>query len=105
MQMNLEDEKISSFLSFMNYTSLFPPQILAIENGLLNGSNILVTTPTASGKTLISMLAAIKTLEKNKKVVYLTPLRSLAYEKFLDYDSIDKSKIFSKKIKVKLEYW
>ncbi len=102
MQMNLEDEKISSFLSFMNYTLLFPPQKLAIDDGLLNGSNILVTTPTASGKTLISMLAAIKTLEKNKKVVYLTPLRSLAYEKFLDFNNIDKSKIFSKKIKVKL---
>jgi helicase len=67
MQINLEDDKISSFLSFMNYNSFFPPQKLAIDNGLLNGSNILVTTPTASGKTLISILAAIKTLEKNKK--------------------------------------
>jgi helicase len=102
MQINLEDDKISSFLSFMNYNSFFPPQKLAIDNGLLNGSNILVTTPTASGKTLISILAAIKTLEKNKKVVYITPLRSLAYEKFIDFNNIDKSKVFSKKIKIKI---
>ncbi|HEY0580031.1 MAG TPA: DEAD/DEAH box helicase, partial [Candidatus Nitrosocosmicus sp.] len=102
MQINLDDDKVSSFLSFMNYNSFFPPQKLAIDSGLLNGSNILVTTPTASGKTLISILAAIKSLEKNKKVVYMTPLRSLAYEKFNDFNNIDKSKIFSRKIKIKV---
>jgi helicase len=102
MQINLDDDKVSSFLSFMNYNSFFPPQKLAIDSGLLNGSSILVTTPTASGKTLISILAAIKSLEKNKKVVYMTPLRSLAYEKFNDFNNIDKSKIFSKKIKIKV---
>ncbi len=102
MQINLDDDKISSFLSFMGYNSLFPPQQLAIDNGLLDGSNVLVTTPTASGKTLIAILAAIKSLEKDKKVVYLTPLRSLAYEKFTDFNEIDKSKIFSRKIKIKI---
>ncbi|MDQ4074375.1 MAG: DEAD/DEAH box helicase [Thermoproteota archaeon] len=102
MQIKLNDDRISSFLSFMGYDSLFPHQKLAIENGLLEGSNILVTTPTASGKTLIAMLAAIKAIEKNKKVVYLTPLRALAYEKFLDFSSIDKSGIFSKKVKIKI---
>lgn len=102
MQINLDDDKISSFLSFMGYNSLFPPQQLAIDNGLLDGSNVLVTTPTASGKTLIAILAAIKSLEKDKKVVYLTPLRSLAYEKFTDFNEIDKSKIFPRKIKIKI---
>lgn len=102
MQINLDDDKISSFHSFMGYDSLFPPQQLAIDNGLLDGSNVLVTTPTASGKTLIAILAAIKSLEKGKKVVYLTPLRSLAYEKFTDFNEIDKSKIFSRKIKIKI---
>ncbi|MBA3749296.1 MAG: DEAD/DEAH box helicase [Nitrosopumilus sp.] len=102
MQINLNDDKISSFLSYMGYNSLFPPQQLSLDNGLLDGSNILVTTPTASGKTLISIFAAIKSLEKNKKVVYLTPLRSLAYEKLIDFNNIDKSKIFSRKIKIKI---
>ena len=100
--MKFDDDKISSFLTFMGYNYFFPPQKLAIDNGLLNGSNILVATPTASGKTLISILAAIKSLEKNKKVVYITPLRSLAYEKFIEFNNIDKSKIFSKKIKIKI---
>jgi helicase len=100
--MELNDDKISSFLNYMGYDSLYPPQKLAIDRGLLNGSNILVATPTASGKTLLSMLAAIKSLENNKKVVYITPLRSLAYEKFIEFNHIDKSKIFPRKIKIKI---
>ena len=102
MQLKLSDDRISSYLSFLGYTSLYPPQQLAIEKGLLEDSNILITTPTASGKTLIAILAAIKSLEKNKKVVYLTPLRALAYEKYLEFTSIDKSGIFSRKIRIKI---
>src|SRR6476661_2004207 len=102
MQLKLDDDRISSYLSFLGYTSLYPPQQLAIEKGLLEDSNILITTPTASGKTLIAILAAIKSLEKNKKVVYLTPLRALAYEKYLEFTSIDKSGIFSRKIRIKI---
>ena len=102
MQLKLDDDRISSYLYFLGYTSLYPPQQLAIEKGLLEDSNILITTPTASGKTLIAILAAIKSLEKNKKVVYLTPLRALAYEKYLEFTSIDKSGIFSRKIRIKI---
>ncbi|MGN6348007.1 MAG: DEAD/DEAH box helicase [Candidatus Nitrosocosmicus sp.] len=100
--MDLNDDKLASFLNFMGYDSFYPPQKLAIDSGLLKGSNILVATPTASGKTLISILAAIKALEKDKKVVYITPLRSLAHEKFIEFNNIDKSKIFSRKIKIKI---
>ena len=74
MLINLDNDKISSFLSFMGYNSFYPPQQLAIDNGLLDGTNTLVTTPTASGKTLISILAAIKALEKNKKVSVHDPI-------------------------------
>ena len=102
MQLKLGDDRISSYLSFLGYTSLYPPQQLAIEKGLLEDSNILITTPTASGKTLIAILAAIKSLEKNKKVVYLTPLRALAYEKYLEFTSIDKSGIFSRKMRISI---
>ena len=37
-----------------------PAQEKAIEAGLLDGKNLLVCTPTASGKTLIAELAALK---------------------------------------------
>ena len=102
MQWKLSDDRISAYLSFLGYNSLYPPQQLAIDNGLLDDSSMVITTPTASGKTLIAALAAIKALEKNKKIVYLTPLRALAYEKYLDFASIDRSGIFTKKIRVRI---
>ena len=67
-------------------TSLRPAQEKAVNSGLFEGKNLLVCTPTASGKTLIAELAAIKAVIENKgKAVYVVPLRSLANEKFRDF--------------------
>jgi helicase len=60
---------------------LYPPQAEAVRLGLLEGRNMLVATPTASGKTLLAALAAAKHLERYGKVVYLTPLRAITHEK------------------------
>ena len=68
----------------MGYSSLYPPQEMALSQGLLDARNMLVTTPTASGKTLIAMMAMLKVLKKGKKAIYLTPLRALASEKHND---------------------
>jgi helicase len=60
----------------------------------------LVSAPTASGKTLIATLAIISYLSKNKgKVIYLSPLRALAAEKFLEFKKLEKISI-GNKIKV-----
>ncbi|MCJ7763223.1 DEAD/DEAH box helicase, partial [Candidatus Bathyarchaeota archaeon] len=65
---------------------LYPPQEEAIQAGVLDGKNLVLASPTASGKTLISELCGIKhILEKNGKVVYLAPLRALASEKFDEF--------------------
>jgi len=65
---------------------LRPAQTKAIENGLLDGKNLLVCTPTASGKTLIAELAAMKSIiEGNGKCVYIVPLKALASEKYKDF--------------------
>jgi len=61
---------------------LYPPQIAAINKGLLNGSNIIAAVPTASGKTLLAELAMLKTIYNNGKVLYIVPLRALASEKY-----------------------
>ena len=67
-------------------TKLNPPQKLAIEAGLLDGRNVVVASPTASGKTLIAELAFLKCiLEKRKKALYIVPLRALASEKYEDF--------------------
>ena len=78
--------QLKVILNELGYKTLYPPQEEAVKQGLLEGKSLLVTTPTASGKTLIAMLATAKTvLDRNAKVVYLTPLRALASEKFNEF--------------------
>jgi len=60
-----------------------PVQKLALENGVLDGLNLVVSSPTASGKTIIAELAIINNwLNRNGKSIYIVPLRALAYEKY-----------------------
>ncbi len=85
----LKEEKIDE---------LRPCQSQAIESGLLDKKNLLICTPTASGKTLCAELAMINNLltgrgrEENntravagEKAIYLVPLKALAVEKFRDF--------------------
>jgi len=76
-----------------NYSScLLPVQEEAVRNygvldyngsGKKNGNNILlVLAPTSSGKTFIGEMAAITQVVREKKTIYLVPLRSLAEEKY-----------------------
>ena len=81
----LKDKNLQKILSEIGYDSLYPIQEQAISNGLLKGKNLLITSPTASGKTLIAIMAALKKIEKKEKVIYMTPLRSLATEKYHDF--------------------
>ncbi|MDP6648407.1 MAG: DEAD/DEAH box helicase [Candidatus Woesearchaeota archaeon] len=74
---------------------LRPAQEKAIKKGLLERKNLLVCTPTASGKTLIAELAALKSIiGGNGKAIYIVPLKALASEKYKDfkkrYDGIAK---------------
>lgn len=65
---------------------LYPPQEEAINAGALEGKNLVLASPTASGKTLVAELCCLKhVLEKKGKVIYLAPLRALASEKFEDF--------------------
>lgn len=68
--------------------TLYPPQAEALRKGLLEGRNIVVSSPTASGKTLIAFMAAQTHLEAGRKILYLTPLRALTYEKASEFRRI-----------------
>ena len=94
------DHNATNFLKSEGYTKLYPPQEDAIKAGILDEKNILVSTPTASGKTLIATLAMIQHIIKHKtKVVYLSPLRALAAEKFSEFKKLETMKL-DRKIKV-----
>lgn len=63
-----------------------PSQEKSIKSGLLERKNLLVCTPTASGKTLIAELAMVKSILEDKgKAIYIVPLKALANEKFKDF--------------------
>ncbi len=64
-----------------------PSQIKAINAGLLDlNKNLLICTPTASGKTLIAEIAAMKGIyEKIGKAIYIAPLKALASEKYNEF--------------------
>ena len=94
------DPRIIDFLKSQGYTELYPPQEDAVNAGILDEKNILVSTPTASGKTLIATLAMIQhVIKRRTKVVYLSPLRALAAEKFSEFKKLETMKL-DRKIKV-----
>ncbi len=65
---------------------LRPAQEKAILNGLLDKNNLLVCTPTASGKTLIAEIAMLnRILNEHVKAVYIVPLKALANEKLKEF--------------------
>jgi helicase len=87
-------EQAKQLLIDSGIKELYPPQVEAIKAGALEGKNILLASPTASGKTLVAEMCAVKhVLEQTGKVLYLCPLRALASEKYMEfrnYESIKK---------------
>jgi len=79
-------DSVKAVVAKAGYETLYPPQEDAIKAGVLDGKNLVLASPTASGKTLVAELAVLKSiLEHDGKALYLTPLRALASEKFEDF--------------------
>ena len=87
-------DSVKQVFASLGITELYPPQKEAILVGALDGKNLVLASPTASGKTLVAELCALKhVLDRDGKVLYLSPLRALASEKFEEfqkYTSIQK---------------
>lgn len=67
-------------------TTLYPPQIDAVEKGALDGKNLVLAIPTASGKTLVAEFCMLKSvLGQEGKCLYIVPLRALASEKYEEF--------------------
>ncbi|MCZ7586485.1 MAG: DEAD/DEAH box helicase [Deltaproteobacteria bacterium] len=66
--------------------TLLPVQEKAIQQyGLFESRNLIVFSPTSSGKTFIGEMAAIRAARNKRKVFYLVPQKSLAEEKFVEF--------------------
>jgi len=62
---------------------LYPPQEKAIRPAL-EGKNLVLAIPTASGKSLVAYLAILNAVLRGGKALYIVPLKALASEKYED---------------------
>ncbi len=83
----LGDERdiVSLVLERHGFDSLNPVQEAAVSAGLLEGKNVVVASPTASGKTLIAETAMLMALATGRKAIYTAPLRALASEHYREF--------------------
>ncbi|MCF7861657.1 DEAD/DEAH box helicase [Candidatus Woesearchaeota archaeon] len=90
MARNKQDSDAQTLLKELKHRNILlggieklrPAQDKALKAGLLDNKNLLICTPTASGKTLIAEIAALKAIESGKTALYIVPLKALAMEKF-----------------------
>ena len=81
---------IQEALKNLGISKLYPPQEEAIPYALA-GENIVLSIPTAAGKSLIAYLSIIHQLKsKGGKALYIVPLRALAREKYEDLKRFEK---------------
>ena len=75
-------EKVLEISGFQDFN---PMQKEALAQGFFENS-LIVSAPTASGKTLLAELSALHSIiNEGKKVVYTCPLRALASEHYHDF--------------------
>ena len=83
--------ELVDFFREKGITELYPPQELAVKSGLLSGRSLVVSSPTASGKTMLALMSAyIRAKQLGRKVVYLSPLRALASEKYAEFSEFSR---------------
>ena len=67
-----------------------PAQQAVIDSGYVEKKeNYIISIPTASGKTILGVLAALKVLLEGGKVVYAVPLISLQNEKYKEFKKFE----------------
>jgi helicase len=75
------DPRVIEIFEQKGFGKLYPPQAEAMPLAL-SGENLVVSIPTASGKSLIAYCAILnQILTKGGKTLYIVPLRALAREK------------------------
>jgi superfamily II RNA helicase len=77
------DELLDLFLGHISELGLklYPAQEQAILE-LFSGSNVILATPTGSGKSLVALALHFLALSENKRSFYTAPVKALVSEKF-----------------------
>ena len=79
------DELLDAFLewSLAAELELYPHQEEAVLR-LLAGENVVLSTPTGSGKSLVAVAGAFATLAQGRRATYTAPIKALVSEKFFE---------------------
>lgn len=83
------DNGIKEIFKEQGIDALYPPQAEALPYAL-NGDNVVLSVPTASGKSLVAYLAILDAALRGRKSIYIVPLRALATEKWEDLKAFRK---------------
>ena len=79
------DELLDAFLewSVAAGLELYPHQEEAVLR-LLAGENVVLSTPTGSGKSLVALAGAFAMLAQGRRTTYTAPIKALVSEKFFE---------------------
>ena len=76
------NKEIIDVLKEHEISELYPPQAEALPY-VLKGENMVLSIPTASGKSLVAYLTIVNRLiHEEGKALYVVPLKALAREKY-----------------------
>jgi superfamily II RNA helicase len=78
------EEILNRFLAYIEEKGLklYPAQEESILE-LLDGKNLILSTPTGSGKSLVAAFLHFQALSQGRRSVYTSPIKALVNEKFL----------------------
>src|SRR5262245_49533822 len=79
------DVLLDRFLQYVarRALTLYPAQEEAILE-LLDGKNVVLNTPTGSGKSLVASAMIFEALARGRRAVYTCPLKALVNEKWIN---------------------
>ena len=84
------DPQILEILKSQGINDFYPPQAEALPYAL-RGEHLVLSIPTAAGKSLVAYLAIAQRLkQEGGKAFYIVPLRALAREKYEDLKAFEK---------------
>ena len=90
---------LNQLLDYLNIKELYPPQKEAMKV-IERNESLLMSVPTAAGKTVVAYNALMKAVSEGKKGIFLVPLRALAWEKVNELKDICRNILNGAKIGV-----
>ena len=90
---------LDQLLDYLNIKELYPPQKEAMQV-IERNESLLMSVPTAAGKTVVAYNALMKAVKEGKKGIFLVPLRALAWEKVNELKDICRNILNGAKIGV-----